>query len=263
MQSTYKIILIMILLSSGILGCVSAKKIQATTEAATPPSAAQHQLQIPRFTSLNAPKCKFAIAFNDKSYSITGSVKMITDSVIQLSITPFLGIEMYRAVLRPDSITIIDKNNRNYFSTNYAFLQQRFGIQINFKDIQAILSNQPFDAPSASDSSGITSSDDGYSWVTTHSNLTVNYSFNKALQLTKTQLGQAASDAKFACSYTSFNTYETVTFPTQYTIEAGLGQKHTGLSFTFDKIIFNSTPNISTMNLSDYSRVNFEQIFPF
>lgn len=260
-RSICSIAMVIISLSSGINSCAATKNTQKSSNAIS--AAVLKQVQIPRFTSLNAPKCKFSISFQDKNYSIMGSVRMITDSVIQFSITPFLGIEMYRAVLRPDSITIIDKNNHNYFSANYAFLQQKFGIHINFKDIQTVLSNQTFSIPSESDLSAISKSDDGYSWATTHNDLTANYSFNKSLQLTKTELGQTSSDAKFACSYSAFNTYETTTFPTQYTIEAGLGQKQTGLSLTFDKITFNSTPNISTMNLSDYSRVSFEQIFPF
>ena len=252
-----------------IASCSSAKKLAASPAVATINSVAsksefQSRLHLPQFSTMNAAKCKFTISFHDKSYSITSSVKMIKDSVIQLSIMPLLGIEMYRAVLRPDSVTIIDKNNRNYYTTDYGFFQKRFGVAISYKDVQALLSNQPLNSPAdEASSSALKPNDNGYEWVTSYKNMKADYQFSKEYQLDKTVLEQTGSDAKFNCSYSNFDTFDTVVFPTQCSVEASHNQKQAGFTLTFDKLTFNVPLNINAINLSDYNRVGLEQILPF
>jgi hypothetical protein len=251
-----------------VASCSAAKRLTspavvAATKNEASQAAAQTKLQLPRFSTMNAAKCKFAITLREKTYSITSSVKIIKDSVIQLSIMPLLGIEMYRAVLRPDSIIIIDKNNHNYFVTDYGFFQKRFGVDISFKDVQALLSNQPLNPANEVGNSELKTNDNGYEWVTSYKNLKADYQFSKEYQLNKTTLEQTGSESQFNCSYSNFNTFDSVVFPTQCSIEALHNQRQTGFTFTIEKLTFNTPLNISSINFSDYNRVGLDQILPF
>lgn len=250
-----------------IVSCSAAKKITAsspTTANTTSKSAFQSKLHLPQFSTMNAAKCKFTLSFHEKSYSISSSVKIIKDSVIQLSIMPILGIEMYRAVLSRDSVTIIDKNNHNYFVTDYSFFQKRFGVAISFKDVQALLSNQPLNSPDESSTpSSLKPNENGYEWTTLYKDMKADYQFSKEYQLDKTTLEQTSSDAKFNCSYSDFGTFDTVVFPALCSIDASHNQKQAGFTISYSKLSFNTPLNINAINLSDYNRVGLDQILPF
>jgi hypothetical protein len=251
-----------------ITSCSSSKRLTASATIAAPAkeaskSVTQTKLHLPQFSTMNAAKCKFVITLREKSYSITSSVKIIKDSVIQLSIMPLLGIEMYRAVLRPDSITIIDKNNHNYFVTDYGFFQKRFGVSISFKDVQSLLSNQPLNPTDEVGNSELKVNDNGYEWITSYKDLKADYQFSKEYQLNKTTLEQPGSESTFNCNYSNFNTFDSVVFPTQCSIEASHNRQQTGFTFTIEKLTFNTQLNINSINFSDYNRVGLDQILPF
>jgi len=178
----YSLVVLLPLLT--ITSCSSAKKLTASstissTQSTVAKPAIQSKLHLPQFSTMNAAKCKFAITLREKTYSITSSVKIIKDSIIQVSIMPLLGIEMYRAVLCPDSVIIIDKNNHNYFVTDYGFFRKRFGVAIGFKDIQALLSNQPLNSANEVAGSELKANDNGYEWITSYKDLKADYQFSK------------------------------------------------------------------------------------
>ena len=253
-----------------IASCSSAKKIAETLPASNSTSAthakkaeSQSLIQFPQFTTLNAAKCKLTLSLREKSYTVPTSVKIVKDSLVQISIMPLLGIEMYRAVLSPDSVTIIDKNNRNYFVTDYSFFKQRFGVEIGFKDVQALLTNHTLNTENEDGAANLQKNENGYEWATTYKDLSANYLFSNDYRLAKTMLKQPSSEAQFNCSYDNFTAFDAITFPTQCAIEATSDQKHGGFTFVFDKITFNAPLTLNTLNLSNYNRVGFEQILPF
>ena len=79
-----------------------------------------------------------------QEFSSRVQVKMIRDDRIQLSIQPFLGIEMLRIELSNDSIKILDRMNKRYATDNYHPLKNEFDVDINFQNLQALLTNRMF-----------------------------------------------------------------------------------------------------------------------
>lgn len=80
-------------------------------------------------------------------YNISGHVKIIKDSIIWASVSPLLGIEMARVILKPDSMIFIDRMNATYYEGNYSFLKKLFFIEFDFFTFQSILTNQFFILP--------------------------------------------------------------------------------------------------------------------
>jgi hypothetical protein len=263
-SSILKCLVAVLFLSTGITHGFAAKKSTHKTDSVAVANALRGKLQIPVFASMNAAKCKFSIQYKEKNYAISSSLKMVKDSIIQLSITPFLGIEMYRAVLRPDSITIIDKNNHQYFISDYGFLQKKFGVEIGFSDIQALLADCPLNDLSELNVSAFNANESsGYDWTTIFKNLKAEYRFDKDYRMDKVTLAQESSNAQFSCTYASFLPFDNVFYPTQCTVAAAFDQKQVGFTLTFDKITFDQPLNINAFNLENYRRVPVEQIIPF
>lgn len=71
-------------------------------------------------------------------------LKMVKDSAFQLSVVPFLGIEVFRMELTTDSVKVIDRMNKRYVADNYANLKGQTPIEFNFYNLQALFTNQLF-----------------------------------------------------------------------------------------------------------------------
>ncbi len=74
-------------------------------------------------------------------------IRMLKDSVIWVDITdPFIGgIKVARAVLYPDSFTFVNNLKREFFHDDLKALQQRFGLDFGFYELQNLFSsNQVF-----------------------------------------------------------------------------------------------------------------------
>lgn len=71
-------------------------------------------------------------------------LKMVRDSAFQLSVQPFLGIEVFRAEFTVDSIKVIDRMNKRYVAERYADLKGQTPIEFNFYNLQALFTNRIF-----------------------------------------------------------------------------------------------------------------------
>jgi hypothetical protein len=84
-------------------------------------------------------KLKFEYELNGSGHKATASLRMAEDSLIWLSITPGLGIEVMRVLFTTDSLMFVDKINKNYASLSYDQTGNLIGAPINFKMVQAII----------------------------------------------------------------------------------------------------------------------------
>jgi len=79
---------------------------------------------------------------NSNSFNINMRVKV--DSIIWISITPLLGIEVARIMITPDSVKFIDRINKKYSVTDFEFFNKLLNINIDFEIIQGIITGNLF-----------------------------------------------------------------------------------------------------------------------
>ncbi|HEX5002112.1 MAG TPA: DUF4292 domain-containing protein [Bacteroidia bacterium] len=79
---------------------------------------------------------------NSNSFNINMRVKV--DSIIWISITPLLGIEVARVMITPDSVKFIDRINKKYSVTDFEFFNKLLNINIDFEIIQGIITGNLF-----------------------------------------------------------------------------------------------------------------------
>ena len=89
------------------------------------------------------------ITINDKNKSFKGNLFIKKDSVIILSITPLMGIELFRIKFVQDSIFIIDRTKKNIDIVDYKYIWNKFFVDIDFNTIQNILLNQFYCYPAS------------------------------------------------------------------------------------------------------------------
>ncbi|MDR2388919.1 MAG: DUF4292 domain-containing protein [Tannerellaceae bacterium] len=84
------------------------------------------------------------LIFSDKDLSSRVDMKMIKDSVFQLSVLPLLGMEIFRIEFNTDSVKIIDRINKCYIIESYAELKKNTSVEFNFYNLQALFTNHIF-----------------------------------------------------------------------------------------------------------------------
>ncbi len=74
--------------------------------------------------------------------SFKANIYLKRDSFIILSITPVLGIELYRVFLDPHGVKVLDRLNQEVIVSGYDLFYKQFLIQPGFAFIQDILTNR-------------------------------------------------------------------------------------------------------------------------
>jgi hypothetical protein len=98
----------------------------------------------PRFETANISKMSMAFDMHERKVNVSATCKVRKDSAIYLSVQPFMGIELFKAELTTDSVHIFDKMNNRYYAVNYAFFSRRFGVDVDFYSLQALIFGQFF-----------------------------------------------------------------------------------------------------------------------
>jgi len=75
----------------------------------------------------------------DKNLDITMKIRIRRDSVIWISVSPALGIEIARIVITQDSIKFLNRLERSYFKESISYLDKLTPVSINFEMLQALI----------------------------------------------------------------------------------------------------------------------------
>ncbi len=87
-------------------------------------------------------KSGIKIEFNNKNYSLKGNFRLRKDSLIWINLNHASGLPVLRAIITPDSIKYLDKINKKYYSGKYEETAKALKINLNFKSLQSLLTNE-------------------------------------------------------------------------------------------------------------------------
>jgi hypothetical protein len=95
----------------------------------------EHELQYNWFTA------KFSAEYKNKGQtnSFNGQIRIRKDSVIWLSFSPALGIEVFRMMLTQDSVKFINRMNNTFFAGDYNYVNRYLNTNIDFDLLQSFL----------------------------------------------------------------------------------------------------------------------------
>lgn len=127
--------------------CHTTKTVQSTQTPETHKFDVEtYKQQVASFSQKNrfvTAKLSMAMNAGSKNISVSGSLKMKRDDVIQLSLT-FLGLEIGRMEFTPQEVLILDRFNKQYVRTTYDKVSFLKDAQLNFSSLQALFWNNLF-----------------------------------------------------------------------------------------------------------------------
>jgi hypothetical protein len=78
-----------------------------------------------------------------KKYDVNATLRMQKDSLIWISITAIFGIEGLRAYITPDSVKILNKQDKVYTARSVSYLQEMTALPLDIHSLQDILVGNP------------------------------------------------------------------------------------------------------------------------
>ena len=89
---------------------------------------------------------KFDASYIEKRHSsdFKGQVRIRKDSLIWVTITPALGIELFRMVITNDSVKYVNRLNKEYFLGDYELVSRFLQIHIDYDILQSLILGNDF-----------------------------------------------------------------------------------------------------------------------
>ncbi len=103
-----------------------------------------HDLIVENQNSIESFSSRFSsnININNQKYSFKGNLRIKTDSIIWISISAALGIELIRMICTPDSLQFVYRLDQSFYSGDYEFIKEKYNLDIDFNTLQSLLLNR-------------------------------------------------------------------------------------------------------------------------
>ncbi len=224
----------------------------------------QIQKKQPTFTSANISKMSLALNMSNREVNVNATCKIQKDSAIHLSIQPFMGIELFKAELTPDSLRVFDKMNKQYYAVDYSFFQKRFGVDVDFYSLQSLLFGQFFCIGSKEIKTEACIATD-------LSNNRKNINFENQTMLQSTEISadfiiqqvvlkSKNSNYELRTNYKDFILLNGINFPQQIAMTATNQKNDASCDFSILRVEFNTLIKFSALNPDRYNRGDIEQL---
>lgn len=124
---------------SAFMGCKTSQ--MATMPSGLPRITTAALLDSVRMNSPETIAAKLSVNHSTEkgTQSFGARIRAKRDSVIWLSITPALGIEVVRVVITPDSIKMLNRMDQKYFVESFEKTNELLKLEINFQVLQSVL----------------------------------------------------------------------------------------------------------------------------
>ena len=146
MRQAYSYILALVMLFL-VASCSSVKKVTEVKVVDGMTEAQYFDAVLGQTAHWPALTAKVALSLNWDGKSetkVNGTLRIKRDEVIQLSVAPFLGIDVARAEISPDGVLVIDRMNKRYVQVSFAELQSLVKMEWDFHLLQSLFLNELF-----------------------------------------------------------------------------------------------------------------------
>lgn len=218
-----------------------------------------------KYESLQS-KLHVEFVFGGKTLSSRATLKIKRDEFIQLSVQPVLGIEMFRLVITPDNVLLIDKMNRRYLSESIDVLEDMVQMKMDFNLVQALFTNQMFTPYQKGRDLSFHSfdsemSEEGIKYVPKKkSAYDCSFYLDIASHLVQTEVADNGGRNRLLCSYQNFSPVENRPYPLKmiFNLSSQIGDVQ--ISLGNSDIQFNKSVKADMSVSNRYQKVSLSQI---
>ena len=214
-------------------------------------------------------KVSLAIDLDGKGATkVSGTLRIKKGEVIQLSIAPFLGIEVARAEISPEGILVIDRMNKRYVKVSFGELKSLVRADLDFHTLQALFLNELF-LPGKGDLTArdvsafrVEQEPDGV-WLEVKRAKRFDYHFLTQAPdalLKESRIGVSGTPYLLSWAYDDFRRLNQKPFPTQMKLSLEGGKKPLKAAWSLSRLSTDTNWETHTEVSKKYERVTLEDI---
>lgn len=213
-------------------------------------------------------KVHITLESGKKPLGVNGTVKLIRNERLQISIQPLLGIEMFRAEFTNDSIIMVDRLNKRYLAESIVEYREKLPVDVRFETVQALFLNYMF-VPGRED---LTDRDFRlFNWRTENDGLLIgrlkdqdlfnlHFFLNPQDQLSQTRITNPKGTHTVVWEYADFGMLDSGRFPKRSNIEYSSGKTKVKAELVYSKTEINKTLNMQFSIPSSYTRMEWKDL---
>lgn len=214
-------------------------------------------------------KMSATLKLNGKSTGkVSGTLRIKRGEVIQMSIAPFLGIEVGRAEITPDGMLVIDRVNKRYVKVSFEELKALANVNLDFHILEALFLNEVFlpgkDKLSVRDLSSFKMNKNQPDvLLQVKKSKTFQYTFRTEAPeglLKESHIGLTGTAYALQWKYDDFQPLEQHQFPSSMFVSFEGGSKPTNASFSLSRLSTYADWETHTEVSKKYQKVELEEI---
>ena len=262
---------LLLLLLVGLNGCKATKRILQAESALEDKSQSDLFKDVLykglEFSTLSS-KLNLTITTGTKTISSKGSLRIVNNEAILVSVQPLFGIEMFRLYVEPDHLIVLDRMNKRYVKESFNDLTKDNPVGFNFYTLQSLFTNSFF----IPDQSTVSLQDykkfkyletaESYQLEGRDNKSNIDYSFfvngNDQITLTKLFLPKRAYSLEW--NYSEFSLLKNIFFPYEMKITASTQKRKLDTSITMSDINLNEVMSLETSIPSSYTKVELSEV---
>ncbi len=182
-----------------------------------------------------------------QSINFSGTIRMVKDSAMLITVSPGFGIELGRVLITNDSVMFYNNFNNSYLKEDKSYFEKSYGLDLQFSTLEAILTNKIFTYPATNKISDYKYSADSlnylYSFLRKHPRNEKLTDFKHEFKIDKQTysvkqhfIEDNVNFRGLNVNYTDFLYINNSFFPEKFSISLKEKQKHE-LSFSYKKVM--------------------------
>ena len=262
---------ILLLLIIGAYSCKSTKRITQADSALEDKTSSElfkdvlfKGLEYKTFSS----KLNMTITTGTKTLSSKGSLRIVNNEAILLSVQPLFGIEMFRLYVEPEHIIILDRMNKRYVKESFEDIKGKNPVGFNFYTLQSLFTNSLFipekSSVSLKDYKTFRYSEGENNYILAardkKSNIDYTFSVNGNDQITLTELNMPANQYSLQWNYDQFTLMNNLFFPYEMKIVASTQKRNLNTNISLSSISLNESLSLDTSIPDSYTKVELKDV---
>jgi hypothetical protein len=195
----------------------------------------------PQFDYLSA-KAKFRFEHDNNKIAASANFRIKKDSIIWLSISPALGIELARVLINSTNIYVIDRLNKCYYEYSFNELSKNYGFEFDFDMVQSVLLGNSITPYENQD---IEKTNDFFAYVAARNGYNFhNYVGTRTMKLERLDVSDSSTKNTISVSYADFDFVDSQIFPNNIVaiVNYETGKPDTRIDILYNKLVIEDSP---------------------
>jgi hypothetical protein len=273
----YRYIFILTMVAFSLFGCKSTKvlesgKVKHISEVKLIDNVVENQLQYDR---LFIKRFDGSVDFDGNKFTFKAAMYIVKDSQIVISVMPLMGIELFKVLITPSELVVIDKTKKRVMYGDIGYLTRKFNVPFGYSAIQAMFSNsseamvcnddlaaclKAFKYDVLRDGYSLTSQTDRRNrQLASARNVVQLHYLPDIFRLGKISLKDTGLDGELSVNYSQFSKFGQVLFPKQVNMIGVSQGKEAKFTMSIDLLEVNGSNGISFKVPDKYEKITLNK----